>query len=85
MIKARGNGWGNYDISTKEWFDHYVETIDSVTWTLNEIRRTEYIQSNLETVKLSDDALYTLKTDPEGFVESYGQYFVAAKYMGSEF
>jgi len=43
MIKARGNGWGNYDISTKEWFDHYVETIDSVTWTLNEIRKTEYI------------------------------------------
>ena len=43
MVKARGNGWGIYDRAEKEWFDHYVDTIDSVTWTLNEIRKTEYV------------------------------------------
>jgi hypothetical protein len=43
MVKARGNGWGTYDRASKEWFDHYVDTIDAVTWTLNEIRKNDYV------------------------------------------
>jgi hypothetical protein len=43
MVKARGNGWGSYDRASKEWFDHYVDTIDAVTWTLNEIRKNDYV------------------------------------------
>ena len=50
MVTYRGNGWGKYVHSEKDWFDHYIDTVDSITWTLNEIRKTNYKEAHIETL-----------------------------------
>ena len=64
MVSFRGNGWGGYLDSERDWFEHYMDTVDSITWILNEIRKMDYIEENLETFQLEKDALELLQDDP---------------------